>query len=215
MPQYDRALFIFRRDLRLVDNTALNAALRASRQVIAGFIFDDRQINPHHYQSKPALHFMLQSLVDLQKELQAINAELNLFQGSPNQVITNTHQHFNIEAVFVNRDYTPFSRQRDSEMANLCQALGIAFYYLPDALLNEPEQALKADGSVYKVFTPYYNNARQRPVVLPQNLADGRFLKLASTITLANLAEIDSFQTTTLPGGWYGDILALGSAIGL
>ena len=41
---YDISLFIFRRDLRLVDNTALNFALRNSKKVIACFIFDDRQI---------------------------------------------------------------------------------------------------------------------------------------------------------------------------
>ena len=54
MTLYERALFIFRRDLRIDDNTALNEALRLSKQVLTCFIFDPRQISPHHYQSKPA-----------------------------------------------------------------------------------------------------------------------------------------------------------------
>jgi deoxyribodipyrimidine photo-lyase len=53
MPAYLTSLFIFRRDLRLHDNTALNEALRLSGKVIACFIFDPRQIEPHAYQSKP------------------------------------------------------------------------------------------------------------------------------------------------------------------
>lgn len=65
MISYNTTLFIFRRDLRLIDNSALNVALRSSKQVIASFIFDDCQIKAHSYQSKPALHLMLQSLADL------------------------------------------------------------------------------------------------------------------------------------------------------
>ena len=71
MPPYSNSLFIFRRDLRVHDNTALNEALHLSKQVLPCFIFDPRQIEPHPYQSKPALQFMLQSIIDLQQQLQA------------------------------------------------------------------------------------------------------------------------------------------------
>ncbi len=184
MPQYQTALFLFRRDLRLADNTALNAALRSSKQVIAGFVFDDRQINPHPYQSKPALQFMAQSLADLERQFESANAVLALFKGLPTQVLEALHKQHAIQAVFINRDYSPFSRQRDFEIANVCQRLNIALHVLPDALLTEPEQAVKQDGGAYKVFTAFYNNARNFPVVLPQGLADGQFLTVASTTTL-------------------------------
>ena len=49
MPYYKKSLFIFRRDLRLFDNTGLNAALARSEQVLSAFIFDPRQIEPHPY----------------------------------------------------------------------------------------------------------------------------------------------------------------------
>ena len=76
MSHYKNSVFIFRRDLRLQDNTGLNEALRVSKQVLPCFIFDPRQIEPHPYQSKPALQFMLQSLTDLQQQLKAVGAEL-------------------------------------------------------------------------------------------------------------------------------------------
>ncbi len=184
MPHYQTALFLFRRDLRLTDNNALNAALRSSKQVIAGFVFDDRQINPHPYQSKPALQFMAQSLADLARQFESANAVLALFNGLPTQVLEALHKQHNIQAVFINRDYSPFSRQRDFEIANVCQQLSIALHVLPDALLIEPEQAVKQDGSAYKVFTAFYNNAKQFPVALPEAVADGQFLTVASTTTL-------------------------------
>lgn len=39
------SLFIFRRDLRINDNTALINALKNSKQVITCFIFDQQQIS--------------------------------------------------------------------------------------------------------------------------------------------------------------------------
>lgn len=201
MFSYDSALFIFRRDLRLADNTALNAALRESKHVIVCFIFDDRQIKPHPYQSKPALHFMLQSLADLSQQCQVNNANLALLQGLPAQVIADLHKQQKIQAVFVNRDYTPFSRGRDAEIASVCQQLNIALHVVADALLTEPEQAVKANGTAYKVFTAFYNNARHYPIPLPRSLEDGQFLTIPSTTTLENFATLDSFHTTSVRGG--------------
>ena len=107
---YAKSLFIFRRDLRVHDNTALNEALRLSRQVLPCFIFDPRQIAPHPYQSNPALQFMLQSISDLQQQLQAAGGKLGLYYDLPARVIRNLHEQQHIQAVFINRDYTPFSR---------------------------------------------------------------------------------------------------------
>ncbi|POZ53539.1 cryptochrome/photolyase family protein [Methylovulum psychrotolerans] len=193
MPHYNTALFLFRRDLRLSDNTALNAALQSAQQVIAGFVFDERQINPHPYQSQPALQFMRQSLADLAGQLQAVNANLALFQGLPVQVIRDLHQQHTIQAVFINRDYSPFSRQRDAEIADVCRQLNIALHSLPDALLTEPEQALKHDGSAYKVFTAFYHHVQKRPVPAPQALVNGRFLSVASTAPPDSLTAVGNW----------------------
>ncbi len=201
MSKYKTSLFLFRRDLRTVDNTGLNEALRLSEKVIAGFVFDDRQIQKHPYQSKPALQFMLQSLLDLKQQLQAVNGELNLFQGLPIEIIKNLHAQEKIQAVFVNRDYTPFSRRRDAEIAELCQQLNITFYSLPDALLTEPEQAVKSDGNAYKVFTAFYNNARLFPVAEPQVLFATHFLTVDSRVTIEQLTELYNNPSITLQGG--------------
>ncbi|WP_394752428.1 cryptochrome/photolyase family protein [Crenothrix sp.] len=198
---YDIAVFIFRRDLRLVDNTALNAALRSAKQVIACFIFDDNQINPHPYQSKPALHFMLQSLADLSQQFQGVNVNLTFLKGVPAKVIADLHKKHAIQGVFINRDYTPYSQTRDAEIASVCEQLNISLHIEADALLNEPEQALKKDGSAYKVFTAFYNNAQQIPVPLPQSVGKAAFLKVASTTNLEAYAALNSFQTTVVQGG--------------
>lgn len=187
MTSYSTSLFIFRRDLRLHDNTALHEALRLSQQVIPCFIFDPRQIEPHPYQGKPGLQFMLQSIDDLQYQLQMAGGKLALYHAPPERVINQLAEQHHIEAVFINRDYTPFSRRRDDELAAVCNRLGIALHIFPDLLLNEPEQAVKSDKTAYKVFTAFYNNARRFPVALPQALPGQNFLTAASELTIEQL----------------------------
>jgi len=74
------SLFIFRRDLRLTDNTGLIAALEQSAQVIPCFIFDPTQVSDDNkYKSTNALQFMLESLDDLAEQLAARGGKLHLF----------------------------------------------------------------------------------------------------------------------------------------
>lgn len=201
MKTYDTSLFIFRRDLRIIDNTALNLALQRSKNVIACFIFDNRQLDAHSYQSKPALHFMLQSLEDLQTQFKKLDAELAFLNGRPTDIIEDFHAKNSIEAVFFNRDYTPFSLQRDSEIAAICEKLNLDLFVCADALLNEPEQTVKSDGTPYKVFTAFYNNARQIAVSSPQSLANRQFLAVNSIIKLNKIVDLDSLKSATIQGG--------------
>ncbi|MDO9241881.1 MAG: deoxyribodipyrimidine photo-lyase, partial [Methylicorpusculum sp.] len=175
--RYRHSLFIFRRDLRLADNTALNAALQQSERVLPCFIFDPAQIEPHPYQSRPALQFMLQSLKDLQAQFSEKGDELSIFYGPPQSIVEKLIQTESIDAVFVNRDYSPFSRQRDDRLYTTCQNKGIDLHILADALLTEPEAAVKQNGEAYKVFTPFYNNVRRFPVPSPKALTQGCFSK--------------------------------------
>ena len=55
MKKHQRALFIFRRDLRLEDNLGLVTALAATEEVIPAFIFDPRQTDQNRYQAAEAV----------------------------------------------------------------------------------------------------------------------------------------------------------------
>ena len=53
-----KSLFVFRRDLRLDDNTALIQALTDSDEVIPCFIPDPRQLESNEYRSLNTIQFM-------------------------------------------------------------------------------------------------------------------------------------------------------------
>ncbi|MEQ1557455.1 MAG: deoxyribodipyrimidine photo-lyase [Methyloglobulus sp.] len=193
--RYTRSLFIFRRDLRIHDNSGLNQALSTSGSVLPCFIFDPRQIDRHPYQSQPALAFMLESIAELQQAFLSAGSRLALYHTLPVDVVKAAVQQHQIEAVFVNRDYTPFSQKRDAELAQVCHDFNIDFHGVPDYLLTEPEQALKGDHSPYKVFTAFYNNARQLPVALPNALTQANFINSGHVSTV----DLDEFVATVAP----------------
>ena len=72
-------IFIFHRDLRIIDNTAF---IKAPKPVTPVFMFIDDQINPdkNKYFSNNAVQFMCESLVDLDKSLRKLGSHLNLFR---------------------------------------------------------------------------------------------------------------------------------------
>ncbi|WP_347989439.1 deoxyribodipyrimidine photo-lyase [Methylomonas sp. AM2-LC] len=202
MKPYAKSLFIFRRDLRIEDNTALNAALAQSEQVIAVFIFNPLQIEAHPYQSHPALQFMLEALQDLQRQFTVQGGKLYFYTDNPENVITRLHTEHQIAAVFVNRDYTPFSLQRDSGIQQRCQTLGIDFHSHADLLLNEPEQVLNKTHTPYQVFSAFYKRARQNPVKLPKNLHAGNFCSAELYATSTDWqTSLKQTHTNVLTGG--------------
>lgn len=169
------SLFVFRRDLRLRDNTGLIRALRESRAVIPAFVFDPRQTGRHPYKSENALQFMVASLRELDRELRARGSRLFLFQGEAEKVVARLLRSERLGAVYVNRDYTPFSRGRDEAIAGVCRDAGAAFVSTGDLLLREPEEVAKADGGPYTVFTPFFRAARSIAVRPPEENAFGNF----------------------------------------
>lgn len=163
-----KALFIFRRDLRLRDNTGLIFALNKAKEVIPCFIFTPEQIDSNRYLGNHSLQFLIESLEDLEKQLESKNGKLYLFYDEPEKVIKKCIQTLKIDAVIVNRDYTPYSIQRDKKIQALCIKEGIGFYSFDDALLQPPEETVKKDGNPYTIFTPFYKNSMKLDIKKPE-----------------------------------------------
>jgi len=164
---FRKSLFLFRRDLRLEDNTGLIAALKQSETVIPAFILTPEQIDQNPYRSDHCLRFMIESLQDLDTQLKKKGSRLYLFQGKPDEIIGKCCHALSIDALFVNRDYTPYSRHRDEKLERICKREKIPFYSFDDALLHPPESTLKETGKPYLLFTPYFRNASKRKVAPP------------------------------------------------
>ncbi len=175
--RYKKSLFIFRRDLRLEDNTSLMQAAKISASIIPCFIVDPRQVgNENEYKSDNCIQFMVQSLQDLNKQLKNRKAHLYLFDGNPEKIVAALIKQEKIEAVFCNRDYTPFSIERDAALKKICAEHAVTFHQYADALLHEPEEVKTKSNTPYLMFTPFFKHAtRAMTVRKPQRAATMHF----------------------------------------
>ncbi|MCX8175291.1 MAG: DNA photolyase family protein [Candidatus Micrarchaeota archaeon] len=173
---HKKSLFIFRRDLRLEDNTGLIAALLESREAVPCFIFDPAQRKGAYF-SQNAFQFMCESLSELDSSLRALGSRLFVLEGKPKALVRAVAEEEGIEAVFANRDYTPFAVQRDREISSACRELGIPLYLFSDALLHEPEEVKKPDGTPYTIFTPFFRAASRLAVRKPQKNSGRNYFK--------------------------------------
>lgn len=175
--EYKTALFIFRRDLRLPDNTALNAALRRSEKVIMVFNFDPSQVGAKNkYRSENAIQFMIESLKELEKECKKHKGRLYLFYGNTLKTISHIITKTKADALFINYDYTPFSQKRDRAIEALCKKKKIAFYGFHDLLLiGDPDSIKTGSNKPYAIYTPFLKRTSEKKVPTPERLAKGSF----------------------------------------
>ncbi|HQQ64299.1 MAG TPA: deoxyribodipyrimidine photo-lyase [Pseudomonadales bacterium] len=187
---YPTSLFLFRRDLRLHDNLALNTALSASQQVVPCFILDKnllRQIGSHW----PRVQYLLAALQELDASLREHGSRLHVVYDNDTAGIAHLQKQCGAQAIYFHRDFSTYARRRDAAIAAQCKQSGIDCHAVDGITLHAPEQTLKADGTPYTVFTPFFRRAFQLPVNKPRKLADGTLAK-RGTETLSLGAAIRS-----------------------
>jgi deoxyribodipyrimidine photo-lyase len=167
--QYRISIFIFTRDLRLYDNTSLICALSKSITVLPIFILNPEQLSDKNkYKSNNCVQFMCESLYDLQFQLTTCNSRLFLFSGDPIEVIQNLFkQSENIDAVFINKDYTPFAKKREENIRKLCKLKEKVFEVYEDYMLTGIDEVINGSKKPYVKFTPYANTAKKSAVKKP------------------------------------------------
>lgn len=181
---YQHGLFIFRRDLRTYDNRGFIDACRQCSQVSCCFIFTPEQVGAKNpYRSNNAIQFMIESLHSLTKQL---NGKISFFYGSNENIIKNVIGESKIDAVFFNRDYSPYAVERDSIIDALCKRVGVPCIMSSDYYLYEPGTIATLGGGTYKKFTPFYENVLNLPISKPISGVISNYVELhTGSITLA------------------------------
>ncbi len=154
----------FRQDLRLTDNPALTAAVDTERPLIPIYVLDD--VSAGEWAMGGAcrwwLHESLKSLND------SLGGQLRIFRGDARAVVTALASELDASGVYWNRCYEPWRITRDIETRKSLEADGRDAVSFNGSLLFEPQEVLKADGTPYKVFTPFYRNGCLRNALEPR-----------------------------------------------
>jgi deoxyribodipyrimidine photo-lyase len=165
---YSCVLFIFRRDLRTIDNTGLIEASKSGKEVIPLFIFTPQQVSHENkYRSANAIQFMVESLVDLHD---STNRRLWVIYADEIKALEQLHRRKKFDAIFVNEDYTPYSIKRDKRIENWCKKKKIDFFSHTDSLLLDTQDIAAGNGNRYSVFTHFYKKMAKTKIRRPSSV---------------------------------------------
>jgi deoxyribodipyrimidine photo-lyase len=99
-----RALVWFKTDLRLHDNETLVLAMEQSDEVIPVYCFDEAHFKTTKFGFKKTgnfrAHFLLESLMDLDKNLRAVGSGLIVVKGKPEVEIAKLIEKYNVQKVY-------------------------------------------------------------------------------------------------------------------
>ncbi len=148
------AIHWFRRDLRLTDNTALNAALAAHDEVVPVFIASEWP-GAHHWCGAARQEFLCGSLASLHRNLEAKGGRLIVRTGRADIVLEQLAREADASAIYFNRDPDPFGREMERRITAMARSLGIAAHGFQDHAIHERDEVLTGDRRPFRVFTPY------------------------------------------------------------
>jgi deoxyribodipyrimidine photo-lyase len=147
--------FWFRRDLRLEDNHGLYEALKSGKPVIPLFIFDREILDKLEEKEDKRVQFLHDEINKIKKDLRSFGSDIIVRYGKPLDVWKDLFNEYEIEGIYLNRDYEPYARERDAEIASLAKESGAGFFDFKDQVIFDCDEILKDDGDPYVVYTPF------------------------------------------------------------
>jgi deoxyribodipyrimidine photo-lyase len=139
------AIWWIRRDLRLTDNPALHATLKAG-PVIPVFILDPAFAKT----SARRRNFLYEGLSALDRDLRKRGSYLVIRSGKPLDVLQKLYREIKIETIFAEEDFTPYARSRDTQISKV-----FLLQLISGQTVHHPNSVLKPDGKPYTIYTPY------------------------------------------------------------
>lgn len=189
-------IFVFHRDLRVYDNTALLQLAEAVDQIMPIFIFSPRQVNRriNRFYNSNAIQFMCDSLRDLHT---ATHSSLRCFYGDEERILAQLIHHYPVTHLAFNADYTRFARERTHHIRRLCESKHVQLILAEDYTLTSIEDL--RNGQPYVVYRPYLEAVLQTHIPAPRTdrIGQGRW-KAASTSEkhLLSWSDLDQFYTS-------------------
>ena len=145
----------FRRDLRLSDNPALEAALTAGGPVIPVFID-----SPHEKASWAAggasRWWLHHSLTALDRSLRERGSRLILRSGPSIRCLREVAAESGAAGIYWNRGYEPEAVAQDAEVKADLTSIGLHTASFNASLLFEPSEVRNSSGGPFRVFTPFW-----------------------------------------------------------
>lgn len=154
-----RAIVLFRNDLRLKDNPALNFAISNGYKILPLFLWEEDDILEPKSQfeklgsaSKLYLH---DSLTELDKDLRKFGSKIYVYRCSDSISLESLVGLLQISAIYWNRRYEPFNIEKDKALKERLSA-NYEVKSFNASLLIEPWDIKNKSNKPFQVFTPFW-----------------------------------------------------------
>src|SRR5579872_6468394 len=148
------SLYWLRRDFRLSDNPALNAAAAASERVYAVYCRDDLNLLNARQRA-----FVAAALRLSRATLDKLDASLTIVDGDCSAALVDCARRLAAQRVYVQRAYNTGERRVEEAARTALAAAGIELLVLDGMLVHDPESIAsrkQAPGTGYRIFPPFY-----------------------------------------------------------
>lgn len=155
------SLIWMRRDLRLDDHAPLATALAAQLPVQPVFVFDSDILARFTNPADRRLRFLAETLCHLDTQLRAWGGRMLVLHGRAAELMPRLAATLSAAGMYCAEDLEPATRARDAAVKAALPTT-TRFVQVLDHLLVHPQDTVKADGTPYKVFTPFYKQWRNK-----------------------------------------------------
>jgi len=187
-------LFIFHRDLRIVDNNGLKKCNESKIPVLPVFIFTPEQVVKNPLKSDNSIQFMLQSLKELNTALRQKGSRLVMLFGDTVKMLESLKKEFNIVAVTENKDHTPYAKKREASIKKWCDSHKIEHNLVDDIYLTPPGSVRTGSKKVFQKFTPYYETARKVKIPKPTGISNADWVKPKTSAYSNELSITEAYK---------------------
>ncbi|MDT4919646.1 MAG: deoxyribodipyrimidine photo-lyase [Pseudonocardiales bacterium] len=162
------SVLLLLRDLRLRDHPALHAAA-ADGPVVALFVLDQRLLRPA---GAARVAFLYRTLRALDADLREAGGRLVVRRGDPREAVPQIAREIGATAVHITADFGPYGARRDRDVERALGGVALVRTGSPYAV--SPGRVTKADGTPFKVYTPFYRAWREHGWPTPPRAIAGR-----------------------------------------
>ena len=166
---HENGLFIFRRDLRIVDNTGLNLLNTKCKNIYTVFIFTPEQVT----YTENALQFMIECLEVLSDDIKKNGGKLYSFYGENNKIIEDLIKQLDITIIGFNDDTSYI--KRDQQIIYLCEKMNINVITANDCYERTIQQHIASPAPFRKINFHIKNEIDFYSSIMPFNLALHKF----------------------------------------
>ena len=182
-----KALFWFRRDLRLEDNCALFHCLNENDMVAPVFIFDKKILADLPKKDK-RIEFIWHNLRNLKTELNKKGSDLIVTHSQSDEIIQLAKK-YDVSTVYCNHDYEPEAIQRDLMVKEELLKHNIEFRSYKDVVVFEKNEVIDKSLQPFHVFSQYKTAWKRR-------LESSHYIAYPSLNLIDKFAK---FKTKTFP----------------